>query len=363
MMSKKSHSDMRKAALYILLFPSLLLICGCNKEPDAAFPKEKVVNIRTSVESGSSATKGHITGTSLSNYGIFVCLNGTTDTPHKANSWNLSASYNSTEAKWKYYYVSNLTTGALGGGVDSFTLTEREDGLTADLYAYAPYRQDAFNNDPTRIPYSLDLKNGVLYYDRDIRDLLYATQNGTSNMNLDPSSTDPLEAEFTFRHAFALLVFNFRLLHSGNTCRIVRATISKNPDYTGEPKANLYISGTFNAITGTFNDDAVPVQSFYSHSADYHTNVSSTSSEVPLYMMIVPTEFNDNELTITFDLNGQDSRSLPLMNADVRHSDNTAGFKSGYVYNFHYTIDNYVRFDGITVNENWPEVDLGSTEI
>lgn len=355
---------MRKEYSYILLLVLLLLPSGCNKQNYEAGPKEAIVNIRTSIESTSPATKYHISGTTVNSYGIFVCEHNTTDTPHKSNSWNILAQYNSTAGEWQYYYVANLITGALSSSpTQNLTITERPDGHSADLYAYLPYRQDAFNKSPTRIPYSLPCSD-VTWYDRDIQDLLYAVQNGSGNKDLDPTSGDPLEAVFTFRHAFALLVFNFSSLYSGSSHNIFRATISKNPDYTGVSIARLYASGTFNAITGTFNDDdAVNVQSFFSQAADWRTDITSPGVESPLYMMIVPTEFNDGELQVTFMLDGINTRPFIIRNVDVQHFDGTAGFQAGYVYNFHYTIENYVRFDGVTVSDDWAVVNLGSSDI
>lgn len=339
---------------------------SCAKEtvrPGTEVP----VQIHTAISTYQSDTKAHISGDSFPNggtYGIFVCLEGSTTVAHKSNSWNIKAQYSNSPAGWTYYYVGNLNNGTpSASGNDNITLTARPNGELADLYAYAPYLQGAFSYNPTRIPFSFKDDNGSFqYYERNY-EVMYAVENLTgSNRNLDPSSDYPLSATFTFRHAFALLVFNFRLLYDGSVHGITTAELSFNPDYSGPSRAKLYSRGTFNALTGTVNDDdATSVQTFRSQMLG-GINLNTTVGQ-QFYMMIAPTEFYDDELMLKFNMDLQYAWPYILQNADVQHGDGTSAFKAGYVYNFNFTIDNYVHLDGITVSDTWPEASLGSSEI
>jgi len=377
--------------IYGLAAAATLLLPACKKEPVSMFGTETPVYIDAEIME-SVATKAPFFGTSFpeydennhnGSYGIFVCQHGTTDkaNAHKSNSWNIQAKYE--DSAWTYYYVSKLSTGVSANyGLDHITLTERSGGETADLYAYAPYAQSAYTSaGPTAIPYSIKDWPQTQY------DLMYAVENTTSaNTELDPADTSPLSAHFTFKHAYALLRFRFKLAYdsstgaygSGSSYKLDKITITRNdPDSNGEIKAKLYKSGTFDATTGTFNDDGVEVDSFeivgyetYPNSAWWE--IESASIGGIAYLWMVPTEVDDDELVFTFDI-GKTlqpfylKRSYLTRYTDDTHTTPVAGtegkFLGGYMYTFTFTLDNYVYFDGFSVSEGWSSEILGSQEI
>ena len=76
-------------------------------------------------------------------------------------------------------------------------------------------------------------------------------------------------------------------------------------------------------------------------------------------MLIVPTPVSvDDELSFIFELAGGET-FLPfvLKKEHVRHSDDTYGFRAGYTYTFNFTVDNYVYFNGFTIDETWSPAD------
>lgn len=357
---------MRKTTVYLIV--CALALSACTRESPVG-AGEAVVRISAFVSGQGEATKAPVTGTAFPNngtYGIFVCKHGTTDTAHKSNSWNIRALYSETLPGWTYYYVANLSSGAVASsGYDHITLTARDDEATADLYAYSPYTQSAFSSGLEAIPYTIvDGYTGQT-------DLMYAVENTTNaNSNLDPTSASNLSATFTFRHAFSLLAFRFRLAHdssnggyaSGTTYNLTDITVTlHDPDSDGQTTAKLYSSGTFNALSGTFNGDASTVTSL---SVAKNLSISSATEYATAYLMLVPTEVADGELVFTFTMNGQTLQPFRLQHSQILHSDvPTYGLRSGYCYTFNFTLDNYLYFDGFTVSSDWTAETLGEMEI
>lgn len=377
---------MKKTVICIII-PTLLFV-SCQGDPMPG-PRETVVNIDASLVEADLATKMPITGTSfpdyylgsnaysgMGTYGIFVCKHGTTDraNAHKTNSYNLRALY--TSGRWYYFYVSSLSDGQVSSvGTNNLTLTPRDNSEeTADLYAYAPYIYGAYSAGPTAIPYSIARAS------RDQIDLMYAEENKATfddetddqdgNENLNPLSETPLNATFIFKHAFSLLAFRFKLrndasvegaLGTGTNYDMTDITVTLNPHPTN-PKAKLYRSGTFNAITGSFNNGgaeatSLSIATFESGSYD-HFIISSASSYATAYIMLVPTDVSDNELVFTFTVNGHTLQPFYLQASQLtRYENNTpvpgsAGkLEGGYKYTFNFTLDNYLYFDGFSVGE------------
>lgn len=343
--------------------------------PDASHPNEAVVHIKASISPEMTvSTKAAFAHNS--NYGIFVCQNGSTSLAHKSNSWNILAKYldpyySGASGGWWYYYVANLSSGAVAKtGYENITLTAREDGRTADLYAYAPYKEAAYRTDPTAIQYKI-----TRYDSSGQDDLMYAQENldPSSNKGLDPTSGADLNASFTFKHALALLKFKFRLMNDASTSPygsssnvvINYCDITLNdPDSDGVTTAKLIESGTFNAVTGVFNNDGqeVSIMRIYYGSQDGH-QVSSTTYTDGAKILLVPTEVADDELVFSFTANGQIIQPFYLKREYLQHSDGvTYGLQSGCVYTFFFTLDNYVYFDGFSVG-SWDSDVLGSEEI
>lgn len=358
---------------------AVLSLAACTKAPVFHSEKEAVVQIRTTIASSAqSSTKGIIRGRTTfpdkETYGIFICESGTTDIPHKSNAWNIRAQYNNSE--WGYYYVSNLSNGETSETpYSNVTLTAKEDShgnsIAADLYAYAPYIQGAYADTagPEAIPYTI---NECLFFQED---LMYASQNaatqtGTpgSNANLDPESGNSLTANFTFHHAFALLEFQFTLRNANGTdydggTRLAYNYVTVNlQDLESDgTTAKLYSSGTFNIITGEF-ENGVPTESLrvkQVRDEDMPLYVNSSVTPTSAYMVLVPTEVDDNELIFTFTFNNQDLRPFVLQASQLVNS----AFESGYKYTFHFTIDDYVYLDRIVTVQEWTNEDLGEQPI
>ena len=368
---------------------AVLLFAACGKVPAIDAERDIPVYINTEIIEATE-TKLPTFGLSFpayndndlrGSYGIFVCKNRTTDraNAHKTNSYNLQAKFDGTQ--WTYYYVGDLSTGRVSeSGNDHITLTKRNDNETADLYAYSPYIPNAYSSGPTAIPYSMLYAHYQNLYQYD---LMYAVQNsdtyfGTpgSNANFDPESEDPLLANFTFRHAFSLLAFKFKLGNDASSGAYGTGTVYNLTNITvalkdGATTAKLYSAGTFNAITGEFvdNNDVSSISI-----PQYDRTISSASSYSTFYIMLVPTDVADNELIFTFTVNGKTLQPFSLLASHlIRYTDGThttpvegteGRMEAGYIYTFYFTLDNYLYLDDFTVGE-WttPVNPLGEQEI
>lgn len=360
-----------KRSIQLLLLLPLLWAAGCQKEASTpgsettGKPGEKPVHIRTAIANPSKATKAVILGTTIPDgfsYGLFVCNEGETDenNKHKDNSWNLKASYKAgadgNDGKWTYQYVDNMKNGSLTPSFyDNITITAREDQKKADLYAYSPYMEGAYLSDPTAIPFSF--ANGSQ------SDLMYAVENaGTDNKGLDPLREDveTLPAHFTFKHALALLVFEFKLknhISSTNTSNYILKQITVNNKKFGTSVAKLYKEGTFNAVDGSFSSDS-DVNSLEVSANNLTIQHRDDGPDGIAYLLLVPTDLEDDELEMEFNLSSTDDVKLPpfvLKKEDLKHIDGTYGFQGGYKYTFHFTLDNFLYLNGVTISDEWTE--------
>ena len=355
---------MRIKRIHILIPVALaLLAAGCGKETlSGSDAGGTPVHIRASVSAAEAHTKALITGTAFPDqgtYGIFVCNHGSTSVAHKSNSWNIKAQYTQEGDTWAYYYVGNLSSGSVTSvPYDNIALTEKDGDITADLYAYAPYVQGAYAGGPEAIPYSIA---NIIW---EQADLMYAQQNiSSSNSNLNPRSESALSARVTFRHAFSLLAFKFKIRNMPTIYSLSKITVTLSG---GASTAKLYSSGTFNAITGAFNDDGVEAPSISVSVVTLNDPllITSTNTAATAYMMLVPTRVEDDELVFTFTVNDQTLQPFSLQKSHLLHSDGaTYGFQSGYKYTFNFTLDNYIYFDGLTVSSDWTTETLGSQDI
>ena len=342
---------MTKHSLYLLLFP-LLALSACFK-PAGETRRESVVEITTAVE-GAAATKGPLVDHTES-YGIFACLHE--DEPAAFEPFKPSA-YNVYARNGSFNYVADLVGGALDANASGrFVLTSRGDvNESADLYAYAPWTQDAYRNGPTRVPFTAGAD--VMYAVQNLSDYVPGPAPDKKNAGLNPAlDTPPLKATFYFRHAMARLVFKFTLKNEPTLYDLRRITVRDNNPAGGT--ATLYASGTFNAITGTFNPDLVETTENERVITDPYTDIASATTPMTVSMLIVPTPVSvDDELSFIFTLAGGES-FLPfvLKKEHVRHDDDSYGFRAGYTYTFNFTLDNYVYFNGFTIDEDWSPAD------
>ena len=341
---------MTKHSLYLIL--PLLVLSACSK-PAGEARRGSVVEITTAME-GASATKGPLVDYDQS-YGIFACVHEDVPTafePFKASTYNVYARNGS------FNYVSDPVDGALDANASGrFVLTSRGDeNESADLYAYAPWTKDAYLNGPTRIPFTAGAD--VMYAVQNLADYVPGPAPDKKNTGLNPAlDTPPLKATFYFRHAMARLVFKFTLKNEPTLYDLRRITVRDNNPAGGT--AALYASGTFNAVTGTFNPDLVETTANEKVITDPYSDIASATTPMTVSMLIVPTPVSvDDELSFTFTLAGGES-FLPfvLKKEHVRHADDTYGFRAGYTYTFNFTLDNYVYFNGFTIDEDWSPAD------
>jgi hypothetical protein len=340
---------------YILPVAVLLVAApACTKQP--AGEQGAVVDVRLAVD-GAPGTKGVITGTDFPNwngredyptgtFGIFSCVHE--DVPseyaaHKPSTYNMRG-YKAVSTL-RYNYVATTGSGALEGEYSScFFLAQRQDNKTADLYAYAPWTADAWTSGPTAIPFQTVKQWDWMYAVENERPYLTPIDaNDQENSDLDPAGTD-LKASFYFRHAMAQVRFEFRLLNTPTDYLVRLESVTRS---SGAP---LYSAGTFNAITGALEN----LEETDSLAPDIAEWVRSTSPTA-LSVLLVPGEIGPTDkLTFTFTANGQSLQPFVLTRDRVAHGDDVNfGLKAGYTYTYHFTMDNYVFFDGFTVSTDW----------
>lgn len=346
---------MTKRSLYLFL-GVFLAVSACSK-PARVVHTEAVVEIMTAVD-GEVSVKGPLS-TTVENYGIFACLHEDIPAvfePFKVGTYNVRANAGS------FSYVANPTDGALDAkSSGKFVLTARADvSESADLYAYAPWTQDAYLGGPTQIPFTIG--TDLMYAEQNLPGYVPGAEPDKKNTELNPAlDTPPLKATFYFKHAMARLVFKFKLKNEPTTYVITHITARDNDPAGGS--ATLYSSGTFNAVTGTFNSDLVETTENVKLVSSLYGTVSSATTEATISMLIVPTPVSvDDELSFIFTLaNGETFLPFVLKKEHVKHSDHSYGFQAGYTYTFHFTLDNYVYFNGLTIDESWSPADTDLT--
>jgi hypothetical protein len=284
-------------------------------------------------------------------YGIFACLHE--DVPHDFLPFK-PATYNARVHGGNVNYTVSLADGALDeNNSPHFVLTSRPDvNEGADLYAYSPWMQEAWQSGPTAIPFTAG------------QDVMYAVQNAPAyvpgaspdrkNTNLNPAlDTPPLKATFYFRHMMARLVFCFRLVNEPTSYEVTTIRVTDQNPAGGTAK--LIASGTYNAIEGTFNPGLEEAQSCDFNVPNTERLISSSTTERTMSLLLVPTSIStDDELSFTFIMaDGDKFPPFVLKKEQVRHADDTYGFRAGYTYTFHFTLDNYVYFNGFSIDENW----------
>lgn len=334
----------------------LVTASACTKQP--AGEQGNVVEIRTAIDGAPEATKGVITGTDFPSwsgreddptgtFGIFSCVHEDVPSEYAAHKY---ATYNmrgyKSGSSLRYHYVATAGSGALEGEYSNrfFLAQRKDDNKTADLYAYAPWTVDAWESGPTAIPFETVKQWDWMYAVENNRPYLTPIDaNDRENSDLDPAGTD-LKAAFYFRHAMAQVRFEFRLLNTPTDYLVRLVSVTRS---SGAP---LYSAGTFNAITGALEN----LEETDSLTPDLHEWIRSTSPTA-ISVLLVPGEIGPgDELTFTFSANGQALQPFVLTRDRVAHGDGVNfGLKAGYTYTYHFTMDNYVFFDGFTVSTDW----------
>lgn len=378
-----------------LIIPILALAAGsCGRESVPAAPAESSVSLQFEPSVAESpATRQVVFGDASgkmpdrSTFGLFICdhhagsyTDGTNEyTEYNRKSTNIRAYRNGNQ--WQYTYF----------GYDSaplLILSQKDgnhDGQTdngADIFAYAPWNEDVTS--PESVPFRI----------ASATDVMYAAENADPSVNkdIDPATAGTLQSdgmrhlavELTFRHALSLLVFDLTLKNSeynhpmgnstANPYTLDRITIKRKEG--GHP---LYVSGTMNAMLGGELSGLVPAtDNELTVSGAALSNTTSSLGVYPdpnqpvpakAYVLQVPTQtgevYTNGDYTFEFQFSGQEFPvKFELQQSQIRHSDNTFGFRPGYRYTFHLKIDNYVHFEGVTI-DTWETVaePLYQTEI
>lgn len=337
----------------------LVAVPACTKQPTGE--QVAVVDIRVAVDGAPAYTKGVVTGMDFptwngqpndptGTFGIFSCVHEDVPSEYAAHK---AATYNARGYKagssLRYHYVATSDSGTLEGEYSNrFILTQRKDDKTADLYAYAPWTADAWESGPTAIPFETARQWDWMYAIENDRPYLTPIDaQDRENSDLDPTGAD-LKAAFYFRHAMARLDFRFHLQNAPTVYDISLMSITRSDG------AHLYASGTFNAITGAL-ENLVETDSLSPAVASVRIN---STGEFVIRVLLVPETFGSAEkLTFLFQANGANGQLLQpfvLTRDRVAHGDGvTYGLQAGYTYNYHFTLDNYVFFDGFSVDTDW----------
>ena len=140
----------------------------------------------------------------------------------------------------------------------------------------------------------------------------------------------------------------------------------------------LVESGSFNMRTGSFSGAVFraadnPYEMTGTVSSPLTTIPVDGSYSDPCSVLICPRDYtnpgnsySESEVDYTFDfkLYGYDSylpyATYSMLKGHLQYATNPAAFglKVGYVYNFYFTIDNYIHFDGVDVQAWQPEVEI-----
>lgn len=325
-----------------------------------------------------------------SSYGLFICDHYTGTYGDGNNPYDEYAlRYRNIQAYrsggWSYKFFGYTS------GFPKLFLSPKDDdrdGVTdenADIFAYAPWMEGLTRLE--EIPFCIS----------DAVDVMYAEENThpTTNKDIDPATDSRitaagsdgfqhLEVPLHFRHALALLEFDLRLKNGQynypdpvgngptvpytlNHIRIVRKE-------GGHP---LYASGTMDAMgCGALSNlvkasgNTLTVSNLAPHPGGTVTVGPGTTPSNPAraYILQVPSQTGesygagggDGDYTFHFHFSGQEFPvTFTLLKEHLREAGAGEGedvvFKPGYRYTFKFVIDNYIHFEGLTIDE-WETV-------
>ena len=301
------------------------------------------------IPSGAKGTKFTIDGVEFcerQTFGLFICCHeDQSQNPTGLQFEEHNLGYNNirvtkTSESWTFY------NSVIREELPQLYISTNTDKTNADVYAYAPYIEDAVS--PTEIPFNINLN----------QDLMYVTENASQTENKDmlPSSVES-NLHLHFEHVLAKLSFNCKIkntMTSISTHTVDSIIIRK----AGGKTTPLCVTGTFNAMTGqltplTYGDSIVARSIKYSASGGNGGSFKSTTP-TSFNVMLYPQELAaDGDLEAILVIDGF-RKILPITRSNVEHSGGTQyGFRAGYNYNFNITIDNYVHLDGVTVKSDW----------
>lgn len=322
---------------------SLPLLSSCTGEPLSERPGEtyrSAIAPEVTIENTVPATKAPVLGTSFPNggtYALWICKGGTYGEFNDRMN-NIKATYASADNSWSYAY---------DGVTGSFTniIVRAEEGTestaTLDLYAYAPF-----------ISGVSDLES-ISFTASNQQDLMYALENSTDT-NKGKGISDPeIISEFRFHHALSLVEFRLKNKNSGSTINVSQTWIKSSG------ATQIYTKGSFNAVTGEVSGNTPGTVA-----ASVNKSITSTSEYTSIYMLVIPTECQGDDIIMGFVMNGiggsgSGLNSFSVSREDLKHGDGaTYGFQAGYRYVFNVDIDNYVHLTGVQIDREWTALEM-----
>ena len=331
---------------------SLLMLSSCTGEPLSGLSVETdrtAIAPEVTIENTVPATKAPVLGTSFPDggtYALWIC-NGGTFTEFNERTNNMKATYASADNSWSYAY---------DGIASSFTNIivrkdeDEEATATLDLYAYAPF-----------ISGTKDL-SAIAFTASDQQDLMYALENNNDTNKGKQLSGQAIISVFRFHHALSLVEFRVKNKNSGSTINVSNIWIKSSG------ATQIYTKGSFNAVTGAITGNTPGAVTLgvnpNSSGTPQGINITSTSDCTSIYMLVIPTECQGDDLTMGFTMDavgGPDSglNSFPVSRDDLKHGDGvTYGFRAGYRYVFNVDIDNYVHLTGVQIDREWTALEM-----
>jgi len=335
---------MRYIAKSLLFMLSLVLVCCVERKPLEVAPDPNE-------HGGNPGTKFTIEGATFSaghTFGLYICKHeDQANNPGSLQFEEHNKGYNNvkvqkTATSWSFY------NSILKENLSQLYISTNDDDVNADVYAYAPYVQNAVS--PVEIPFNINLN----------QDLMYVTQNADHdvNKNMPPSSVES-DLALNFHHVLTKLEFCIKIKNSLNSVSVhnVDSIVIRK---AGAKTTELYRTGTFNAITGDLTpattSDSISVKSFFSDANGAGRNGTFNSTTPRSFnVMLYPVDFvADGDLEVVLVIDGF-RKTFAITREDVKHLDGiTYGFRASNEYKFNITIDNYVHLDGVTVKTDWP---------
>lgn len=336
-------TDMRTLR-YISIILAVLTLGCCTKhevpEPEPYDPAD---------HGAATGTKFSIEGVAFSEgntFALYVCKHEDQDlNPDGLQFVEHNYGYNNVKvtrkgSSWQFY------NSILKENLSQLYISTNDEGINADVYAYAPYIENAVS--PAEIPFDISRNN----------DLMYVSQNAskTVNKNMLPSSVES-DVALTFHHVLAKLSFRMKIKNDSpvSTHTVDSIVIRK----AGGKGTELYKTGVFNAMTGTLTNnstaDSISFKHFFSYTSG--SGVGGTFNQTTgkdFNVMLYPVEFAaDGDLEVILWIDGF-RKVFPIMRDNVKHSNGTTfGFVAANEYVFNITIDNYVHLDGVTIKPDW----------
>lgn len=358
---------MQRVKLIILniLLLSLAFV-GCSKDNNALQQESELI-INASIEQSAEPVKAVISGTRFkigNTMGLFVYFS---EYPNQLTEFNIFGDkYRNIRASlsgygtWQYKFEgTNSNTFnkiyLLDPQIETFT-----KGLA--IKGYVPYVVGSTSID--RIKFALGGNSA------DVQDLMWAEQNAIadhSNASIIPDG-NAKTVELTYKHAYALLNLGFRCKYDGQAGAVTTMKVSsitlKKKDGGSTP---LYVSGYFNALTGTFTNELYEPDDkkiTVSYDKENYTFQYNASEYVYVPFLIVPLQeyMEDGDYILEFKFNNQTlTTEYQILRNDIKiteNGNNQYSFKSGYTYTFNFTFNNYIQLDNVSVSSEWEKEEI-----